>query len=724
MNDTKKMLRVERRTDGVVVLVFDAPDEPVNTLRASFAVEFEDVLRELDADGSVRGVVLASAKKDNFIAGADVTMLDGVKDAQVAEQMSLVGQRALDALAGFRAPVVAAIAGACLGGGLEIALAARGRVVADDPKTKLGLPEVQLGILPGLGGTQRLVRLVGLEAGLDLLLTGKQIDGRKALKLGLADELVPPSIVVEVAARRALALAGASKDKGSLSFVKELLDPSELKELAIAENPLGRKLVFDQARKKLREKTRGHYPAPERILDVVKLGLERGVKAGLRAEAEAFGELVVSRESRALRHVFFSQQALKKESGTDGEGITRKVERVSVIGAGLMGAGVASVSADTAGLFVRLVDVKPESIQAGLVSIGKTLDERVQRRRMTARERLEILARISRSTKLDALRGTDVVIEAVFEDLDLKRRLLADAEKGLRADAIFASNTSSLPISTIAENAKIPERVLGMHYFSPVQKMPLLEVVVTKKTADWATRTAVALGKRQGKTVIVVGDGPGFYTTRILGPYLNEAAFALLEGHSVESIDRALVDAGFPVGPLALLDEVGIDVGAKVAHTLEGAFGKRMRAPEQFEKLVTLGRVGRKVKKGFYEYGGDKKGKRPVDESVYVDLQVTPVIEATSAEVAERCLLLMINEAFHCLGEGILRSERDGDIGAIFGLGFPPFLGGPFHYVEREGAPSVIARLQLLERKFGERFRPAPALLERAAKSPSSSVGN
>jgi len=619
-------------------------------------------------------------------------------------------------------PVVAAIHGPCLGGGLEVALACHGRVCSDSPRTKLGLPEVQLGILPGMGGTQRLPRIIGLEAALDMLLTGRQLDPRRARKVALVDEVVPSAILEATAARRALQLAENHQKGKTLASVFNLLSADQLKELAIAENPLGRKVVFDQARKKLLEKTKGNYPAPERILQVVRAGLESGDEKGFAAEAEAFGELVVSPESAALRHIYFSQQALKKDAYPEVQ--PKSISSLGVLGAGLMGAGVVFVSLVNAGVNVRWKDVSGEGVQSGLRSLSSLLDERVKRRRMSPWKRKEALARVTRTTEDAGFRGADVVIEAVFEDLDLKRRVLAEMEEAGGENTIFASNTSSLPISDIAKNARAPERVIGMHYFSPVQKMPLLEIIETEQTAPWVTKTCVELGKKQGKTVIVVGDGPGFYTTRILAPYLNEAAYLVLEGGEVASIDRELVEAGFPVGPLALLDEVGIDVGAKVARTMHKALGARAAPPPQLSGLLQAGRKGKKNRSGFYDYSQRASGtSRPVDDSVYSDLGVdVPAPRSTGAglgepgSVAERCVLAMVNEAMHCLGEGIVKLPRDGDIGAIFGLGFPPFLGGPFHYVQEQGATQVLSRMRRLEKSFGERFAPAPRLVEWAEK--------
>lgn len=708
-----QLLSLEKRPDGVAIVRMDVPGETMNTLKASFAEDFAKLFDEIERDNDVRAVVFTSGKPDSFLAGADINMIKGVETAADAAEKSRTGQRAMTRLEGFRVPVVAAIHGPCLGGGLELALACRARVASDDRKTKLGVPEVQLGLLPAAGGTQRLPRLLGVQAALDLMLTGKQLDAKRARRMGLVDEVVPNAILLDVAVEHALRLAKApEKKEGPLERLKHLLGKDELSELALAENPLGRKLLFDQAKKQLLSKTHGNYPAPERILEVVRTGLESGMEKGLEAEANAFGDLVVSPEAAQLMNIFTATTEMKKDTGVDDpEVLPRDVHKVGMLGAGLMGAGIAYVTTAMAKLPVRLKDKDDQGVGSGLKYVRGILDQRVKRKRMSPMDRDVTMARVTGTVDYRGFADADVVIEAVFEDLSLKHRMLKDVEQHGGKDTIFASNTSSLPITRIAEAAENPERVIGMHYFSPVHKMPLLEIIVTDKTAPWVTATCVALGKKQGKTVIVVKDGVGFYTSRILGPYMNEAAYLLGEGVAVEKIDKALVDWGYPVGPITLLDEVGIDVGEKVGHIMLEAFGDRMKAPPGMDKLVADKRFGRKNKRGFYLYDGKKKGKQ-VDDSVYDVLGVQPITDKPTSEIVQRCVLSMVNEAAHCFGEGILRSARDGDIGAIFGLGFPPFRGGPFRYVDAVGAVEIVRRLERFEKEHGKRFNPAPVLVE------------
>ena len=720
-------LRLDIGADGVALLTFDVPGEPVNTLRSSFQDEFTEAAQKIADDPAVKAVVLVSGKADNFVVGADVQMLAAVKTQTEATALSRGGQAALTRLEELaaRKPIVAAIHGPALGGGLELALACSYRIASDSPKTQLGLPEVQLGLIPGAGGTQRLPALIGIAQALDLILAGKTVRASKARRLGLVDEVVPRSILVELAKKRALELAAGSLKpvrtrldlKGGLpKFLRSIADAEVLQAVALEENPVGRRILFQQARKALLAKTRGQYPAPEKALEAIRIGIEKGAEEGYRAEANLFGELVVSDVSRRLVEIFFATTALKKDTGVDDPAVqARPVHKIGMLGAGLMGAGIAYVTAD-AGIPVRLKDKDAAGIGRGLKQVAGILDEKVKRRRLTRRERDDKFALVTATTDYSGMRTAEVIVEAVFEDLKLKQATVKEVEAAAPG-AIFASNTSSIPIGKIAEHAERPENIVGMHFFSPVNKMPLLEVIRAPKTSAEAVATVVALGKKMGKTVIVVNDGVGFYTSRILAPYVNEATFLLAEGAPIEEIDRALVEFGFPVGPLQLLDEVGIDVGAKVAHIMHDAFGDRMNPPPGFDKVVESGRHGRKARKGFYLYEDvpGKKGSKEklVDKSVY-DLLPTGQKRTSipASEIAERCVLQMVNEAALCLGEGILRSARDGDIGAVFGLGWPPFRGGPFRYADSLGAPAVVDRLRRYQERFGARFAPAPLLVE------------
>ena len=708
-------LSVEKRADGVFIVRMDIPGEPVNTLKASFAEDFRVVFEGIESDPACKAVVFTSGKKSGFVAGADITMLQAVRSEREASELARTGQTAMDRIEAFRVPVVAAIHGAALGGGLEVALACHARVASDDRKTKLGLPEVMLGVLPGAGGTQRLPRLVPIQTALDMLLTGKQLDARRAKKVGLVDEVVPEAILLDVAVAWALELAG----KPRREVQKNLEGAEKVQELALTGTALGRKVLFDQARKALLSKSRGNYPAPERILDVVKKGLSEGMARGLEAEAQAFGELVVSPQAAQLMSIFFAQNALKKDNGTSDPSVRpREVHKVGMLGAGLMGGGIAFVTATGARIPVRMKDKDAAGVARGLSHLKSLVDGRVKRKRISAREGVEEMSMVTGTTDYSGLKGAEVVIEAVFEDLALKHRVLKDTEAACGPETIFASNTSSIPITRIAEASGHPETVIGMHYFSPVEKMPLLEIIVTPKTADWVTATCVELGKKQGKTVIVVNDGVGFYTSRILGPMMNEAAYVLGEGVKIEDIDGALVDWGFPVGPITLLDEVGIDVAAKVGPIMLAEFGDRLSAPAGFEKLIADDRKGRKNGKGFYLYPkeGEKKtkGKKEVDASVYAVLGITPDKTLPKDEIAQRCALMFVNEAALCYGEGILRSARDGDIGAIFGLGFPPFRGGPFRWIDTIGVKEIVRRLDHFRDRLGKRFQAAPVLVEMA----------
>ena len=719
MNDNKKTLSFELRPDGVAVITFDVPGEPVNTLQASFAEEFEALITKLDGDPSVKAAIIVSGKADTWIAGANIDMLKSCKTAADAEDLARMGQRGFLRLEELDKPVVAAINGSALGGGFELALACHGRVLSDEKKTVLAFPEVQLGLLPGSNGLQRLARAVGLQVALDYGLTGKNMRPVKAKKLGVVQDVVRKSALVEVAAKLALKLAeqhSSEKTKKKLS-----LDAKGLTTLALERNPVGRKVLFNKAREMTLKKTYGHYPATDRIIDVLETFADKGFEASSDLEARYFGELVMSETSRQLIGIFNATTALKKDTGVDDPEVKPgEIRRVGMLGGGLMGGGICYVTMQNANTPVRLKEINLEGLARGYKYINDIYNERQKKRQITKYERLRKSALFTGSVEYVGFRDVDVMIEAVFEDLDLKHKVLKQVEEVCGPKTIFASNTSSIPITKIAAAAQRPELVVGMHYFSPVHKMPLLEVITTKQTADWVTATAVALGKKQGKTVIVVNDGVGFYTSRILGPLMNEAAFILAEGVPIEQIDGAMKRWGWPVGPITLLDEVGIDIAAHVGPIMVEAFGDRMTPPGSIDKLVADDRKGRKNERGFYLYGeaAKKKGKgKHVDKTVYDVLGLDPKNSLPAEEIQMRCSLQFVNEALRCFGDGILRNPRDGDIGAIFGLGFPPFRGGPFRYVDAIGAAEVLRRIEGYHDRFGARWEPAPVLVEMAKEN-------
>ncbi|NDO83141.1 fatty acid oxidation complex subunit alpha FadJ [Citrobacter sp. NCU1] len=690
------------RLDNVAVVSMDVPGEKMNTLKAEFATQVRAILKQIRENKALRGVVFISAKPDNFIAGADINMIGHCRSAQEAEALAHQGQQIMSEINALPIPVIAAIHGACLGGGLEMALACHNRICTDDVKTVLGLPEVQLGLLPGSGGTQRLPRLVGISTALDMILTGKQLRARQALKAGLVDDVVPHSILLEAAVELA---------KQDQSVHREL----PVRERILA-GPLGRALLFRMVRKQTEQKTQGNYPATDRILDVLETGLAQGSHSGYDAEARAFGELAMTSESKALRNIFFASTEVKKDPGSDAQ--PGPLENVGILGGGLMGGGIAYVTSCKGGLPVRIKDINTKGINHALKYTWDQLETKVRRRHIKASERDKQLALISGSTDYRGFSHRDLVIEAVFEDLSLKQRMVEEVEQNCAPHTIFASNTSSLPIGDIAAKALRPEQVIGMHFFSPVEKMPLVEIIPHATTSAKTIATTVKLAKKQGKTPIVVSDKAGFYVNRILAPYINEAIRLLTEGERVEHIDAALVKFGFPVGPIQLLDEVGIDTGTKIIPVLEAAYGERFSAPANVvASILNDDRKGRKNGRGFYLYGAKgRKSKKRVDPAIYTLIGVQGQKRFSAQQIAERCVMLMLNEAARCFDEQVIRSARDGDIGAVFGIGFPPFLGGPFRYMDSLGAGEVVATLQRLSAQYGDRFTPCEPLLQMAQR--------
>jgi 3-hydroxyacyl-CoA dehydrogenase/enoyl-CoA hydratase/3-hydroxybutyryl-CoA epimerase len=698
-----KHIKIEMTKEKVAVVTIDVKDSKVNKVSSELLDEIGGMLDKLHPDQMI-GLVIVSGKDDNFVVGADVDEVKAMKSDQEIRDYISKAHRIINRIDDLPVPVVCCIHGNCLGGGLEVALAADYRIASNSTNTVMGLPEVMLGLLPAAGGTQRLPRLIGLKEALPMMLAGKNLRTRKAKKLGLIDEIVVPYGLKEIGVTKVLEL---SKKGYKRKRKRSAMD-------AFLESTLGRRLVFKQARQMVMRQTRGLYPAPLEIIDSVEYGLKKGLKKGMEKDVDRFVKLVMSPEAKSLMTLFFGMTDLKKNPYKNK---ARNVKKLAVLGTGLMGSGIASVSAPVCDT-ILMKDMSIDAAARGINDVWKGIAKQVKSGAVRAFDGSVLYGKLVPCDDYSRFKGTDIVIEAVFEDVNLKRKILKDVEQATDKNTIFASNTSALPIQSIAKGCKRPENVIGMHYFSPVPRMPLLEIIKTNKTAAWVTATALELGIQQGKTCIIVKDGPGFYTTRILAPLLLESGKVIAEGGEFPDVDRAMQSFGYPVGPMTLLDEVGIDVGIHVIKEVEPIFTPRgITAAMDFAVMIEMGFLGRKSKKGLYRYDlPKKKGKKPVNTEVYALFGNTPRKKINVEEVQHRISLMMVNEAVTCLEEGIISSPRDGDLGAILGLGFPPFRGGPFRYVDGVGAGAIVKIMEGLAAKYGKRFTPAAMLREMATK--------
>ncbi|MEM6793864.1 MAG: 3-hydroxyacyl-CoA dehydrogenase NAD-binding domain-containing protein [Acidobacteriota bacterium] len=691
--------------DGVAWIQLDDPAKSVNTLNSRYFDWFQTQFDEL-ARQPLRGAIFTSGKPGIFIAGADIEELKGLDEPGEVKEMIMRDHRLVSRFADMPFPVVAAIDGACLGGGLELALACDYRVCTNAKHTKLGLPEVMLGIYPGLGGTQRLPRLIGVQEALDLILTGRMIDSRKAKKLGVVHDVCHPTVLRQaalalVARGKPTAKQPRRKSKSLVSMATDFL----------ARTPGAKNLVFERAREAVLKKTGGHMPAPLKAIEVVEEGLTLDLDEALEVEADGFARMVVTDVAKGMISIFFTKNEVEARAKKMAKQ-ARDLDRLAVVGAGFMGAGVAQGLAHR-GYEVLIKDRDHESLGRGLKHCNDLFAGLVKRKKYRPVEQKEAMSRLVPTVDYRGFERVPFVIEAIFEDLEIKQNVIREVEEHGPDDLIFASNTSTIPISRLAEASKRPENVVGMHFFSPVHKMPLLEIIRHPGTSEETLATTVEVGRKMGKTIIVVNDGPGFFTSRVLGPFVNEALFLLQEGARIEQIDRAVTGWGWPVGPIALLDEVGLDIAHHAGKVMVEAAGDRAAPSPVFDLMINSGRKGRKGGRGFYDYS--KKPKR-VDESIYELFDWEPT-EIDDQEIIERTWMQMLNETARCIEDGITDNPNDIDIGVIFGFGFPPFRGGILREADRLGVDYVVGRLETYaERGGGERLAPAQLLVDMAQK--------
>ncbi len=704
-------LRIDLTPSGIAFLKLDVADRPVNVFTPAVFADLDAALRAVADQRSVRLLVLLSDKKSGFAAGADVQQFADVRTAEEAKALSALGQDAFDRLARVAVPTLAIVHGACLGGGLEFALACDYRLAVDLPGTQFAFPEIELGLIPGWGGTQRLPRLIGVERALQMILAARRVGAQQAWTWGLVDGL--SSVFPDVsAASEELMLRAIKQGKQP----RDWLTLRTWRQVALESNRLGRALIFRGSRRVLQRRVPDDMPAPDEALQVMRLGLDRGMEAGLAAEREAIGRLAVTPACRNLVGLFLQREQARKLPA-EARGDDKPVHRIGVVGAGTMGAGIAQLAA-LKGYEVIVQEVNTDALGMGLFRITSLFDQALERRLLTEEELRRKLGALRGTVKWEGFDAVDLVIEAAVEELAIKRTVFRELEARTRPDTLLATNTSSLTVASLQEGLTHPGRVAALHFFNPVHKMPLVEIgrapATEGRTVDTLVRWAVALGK----TPVVVKDSPGFLVNRVLMPYLNEAVMLVAEGLAIEQVDRAMTRFGMPVGPLELLDQVGLDVAAHIAASMQPVFGDRLVPQPGFARMKERGWLGEKNKTGFYSYRGAKKRVNRGAAALVREGGAVPRFEMTGNQAAglrltegrERMVLLMLNEAAACRGEGLVSEADTLDLAMVLGTGWAPHRGGPLHYLRERGVAEVVQTLQALARRHGPRFEPCAEL--------------
>ncbi|HOX39885.1 MAG TPA: 3-hydroxyacyl-CoA dehydrogenase NAD-binding domain-containing protein [Candidatus Brocadiia bacterium] len=709
---TEKSFILEERPDGIGVLTFDRPGQPVNVFSGHVMKELNDMVGELEKK-QLKGLILRSGKEGQFIAGADLEeLMSGVKQYGPGAIMQVIelGHDTFTRLSRLPFPTLALVGGNALGGGCEITLAMDYCLGVEGKNTQIGLPEVMLGIIPGWGGTQRLPRVIGIGEAIQLAPAGKTLKADEAKKLGLFFDVVPPAKAMDEAVR----ILKMTLENGDWIKRREMMESS----MGLSEDQ--HLFAFEGAKAFVKGQTKGQYPAPVACVQAMADGVNKPLQEGLANERKIMATLAGSEISRNLIGIFFMDNRIKKDKGVDDPNIKPKeIKKAGVVGAGIMGAGIATA-------FIRkdivspLLDIKEEFVQKGVNAIKESIGERLKKKRMSPEEAMQALALLVPTLSHEILcKDTDIIVEAVVERLDIKQQVFKKLESMMRDDAIIASNTSTISVTKMAECLSKPERFVGMHFFNPVDKMLLVEVIRGAKTNDQTVATTVALAKLIGKKPVVCKDCPGFVVNRILMPYLSESVQMLQEGAEIKTIDKAATKFGMPMGPITLSDMIGLDTMVHAGKVLMEAYPGRSATPMLLPKLFEAGRLGQKSGSGFMKYTF-KKGKpksEPDEEALQaiIDACGTEKRDISVEEMTDRMFLPIVNEASRLMAEGIVRDPGDVDIAMIYGTGFPPFRGGVLRWSDTLGAAQVVKRLEKL-RGLGERFEPSPLLKEMAAK--------
>lgn len=694
---------VEIDDNRIAIVRIDVKGKSQNWLPERFIEDLRDVMGSVIYQ-QARGVIFVSGKTKGFIQGYDPDYLRGKNDEQL-KTLSHNAQLVMREINTLKMPVVAVIDGGCYGVGLELALACDYRIASEESYTKFAMPQIRSGILPFAGGTQRLPRLVSLQNAVTMLLSGQKIGVEKALKIGLVDKLIPASNLFETAYQLLLNHKVQKIDhKNPLDNVKKWRKQLE-------GNKFIREKYLAHIENRVWDKAFGNYPAVEEMLALLK---EPHFKAGLALEQNALVKLMHTEQAQVLMNLKQTERAMKEQYQHLAQ--VRDVQQVTVLGSGYMGAGIAYLTANNAQIPVRIKDIYPSEIQKALQTCYGLMQKAVSKKQLSHGEMIQRMNLITGGERLVAAKSTDFIVEAVYEKLELKQQMVQESENYYDENAIFATNTSTFAIRDIASVAKRPENVIGLHYFSPVTKRPMVEIIPHEKTCQRAVSTAIHFAIQQGKIPMLVADKEGFFINRILTPFLLEAIECLSEGEGIEFIDRALQEFGFKIGPLAMIDEIGLDIIVKSNPAMVSELGKRFALPTTIERLTGDDRKGRKNKRGFYLY--DTRGKRTQeDKSVYHTMETIMQNEMEAEDIARRCVLRMLNEACWCLQDQVIRSTDEGNVASVFGVDFPDFRGGVYAYINKIGAKELVRQLRKHTQQYGERFTPCEWLVERAEKA-------